>query len=125
LALLRNIYPLGFDSYTFKPSVGASRGILVAWKGALFSSTQIFQNDFVVSMEMTSIFNNNSWILTSVYAPYTPAGKRSFLEWFKHIQMPEQTEWIIVGDFNLIRKPKDRNKGDVNEMFLFNKAINP
>ena len=39
--------------------------------------------------------------------------------------MPDQTEQIIVGDFNLIRKPEDRNKegGDVNEMFLFNEAI--
>jgi hypothetical protein len=40
--------------------------------------------------------------------------------------MPEQTEWIVVEDFNLIRKHEDRNKegGDVNEMFLFNEAIN-
>jgi len=53
-------------------------------------------------------------------------GKRRFLEWFKHIQMPDQTEWIIVGDFNLIRKLEERNKegGDVNEKFLFNEAIN-
>ena len=39
--------------------------------------------------------------------------------------MPDQTEWIIVGDFNLIRRPEDRNRegGDTNEMFLFNEAI--
>ena len=40
--------------------------------------------------------------------------------------MPENVDWLIVGDFNLIRKPKDRNKdgADVNKMFLFNEAIN-
>jgi len=39
--------------------------------------------------------------------------------------MPELTEWVIVGDFNLIRRPKDRNKegGDATEMYLFNEAI--
>ena len=75
---------------------------------------------------MTSTLNNNSWILTIVYAPCTQAGKRSFLEWFMGIQMPDQIEWIIVGDFNLIRRLEDRNRegGDINEMFLFNKAIN-
>jgi len=31
----------------------------------------------------------------------------------------------VIGDFNLIRRPKDRNKegADVQEMFLFNEAI--
>jgi hypothetical protein len=30
-----------------------------------------------------------------------------------------------MGDFNLIRKPEDRNKegGDISEMFLFNEAF--
>lgn len=39
--------------------------------------------------------------------------------------MPENIEWIILGDFNLIRKPEDRNKpgGDLAEMFRFNYAI--
>ena len=98
----------------------------MACKGTLFSGSQIFQNEFAISVEMTSTLNNNSWILIIVYAPCTPTGKRNFLEWFKHIQMPDQTEQIIVGDFNLIRKPEGRNKegGDVNEMFLFNEAIN-
>jgi hypothetical protein len=32
----------------------------------------------------------------------------------------------VIGDFNLIRKPKDRNKpgGNVSEMVDFNAAIN-
>jgi len=40
--------------------------------------------------------------------------------------MPPEIDWLIVGDFNLIRKPKDKNKEgvDVNEMFLFYEAIN-
>ena len=40
--------------------------------------------------------------------------------------MPEDDDWLVVGDFNLLRKPKDRNRegADLNEIFLFNEAIN-
>ena len=39
--------------------------------------------------------------------------------------MPDDIDWLIIGDFNLIRRPEDRNKegGDANEMYLFNEAI--
>ena len=39
--------------------------------------------------------------------------------------MPSDVDWIIMGHFNFIRKPEDRNKpgGDVNEMLMFNEAI--
>jgi hypothetical protein len=40
--------------------------------------------------------------------------------------MPDETDWIVLGDFNFIRGPEDRNKpgGDINDMILFNDAIN-
>lgn len=40
--------------------------------------------------------------------------------------MPQEIDWIIVGDFNLLRRPEDRNRegADPNEMFAFNEAIN-
>ena len=39
--------------------------------------------------------------------------------------MPAEVDWLIVGDFNLIRKPENRNKpgGDISDMFLFNEAL--
>ena len=39
--------------------------------------------------------------------------------------MPDDVDWIVLGDFNFIRKPDDRNKprGDVNQMLIFNEAI--
>src|SRR3954471_22813913 len=40
--------------------------------------------------------------------------------------MPDDLDWLIVGDFNFCRQPSDINKlgGDVNGMLLFNEAIN-
>ena len=39
--------------------------------------------------------------------------------------MPPDEDWILMGDFNFIRSPSDRNKpgGDINQMLLFNEAI--
>jgi hypothetical protein len=39
--------------------------------------------------------------------------------------MPDDTDWLIMGDFNFIRNPKDRNKpgGNITEMMQFNEAI--
>ena len=39
--------------------------------------------------------------------------------------MPDDIDWLVVGDFNLYRNPEDRNKpdADVAKMLLFNNAI--
>jgi hypothetical protein len=39
--------------------------------------------------------------------------------------MPDECMWIIMGDFNLIRRPEIRNKsgGDISLMNAFNEAI--
>ena len=38
---------------------------------------------------------------------------------------PDEVEWLIVGDFNLYRKPEDKNRPGANivDMFLFNSTI--
>jgi len=124
-AFLRNICPPDFDRFEYLPSVGASGGILTAWKSKLFSGELIFSNEHAISVQMSSMHNNDSWLLTNVYAPCTDEGKRQFVNWFKNIQIPHEVDWLVVGDFNLMRKHEDRNKegGDSSEMFLFNSAI--
>lgn len=76
-------------------------------------------------MDFSSTHDNTKWVLTCVYAPCTPEGRTLFLNWFKHIHMPAGTDWIILGDFNLIRKSEDRNRpgGDLADVFSFNAAI--
>lgn len=69
--------------------------------------------------------NDDPWILTFVYGPCDAEGKDAFISWFENIQMPEDVDWMVVGDFNLYRKPKDRNRprGNISGMFLFNSTI--
>lgn len=69
--------------------------------------------------------NNLSWVLTNIYAPCTYQGKRDFVHWFKHIQMPDYIDWIVIGDFNLYCSPNDRNRDgpDLAKIYFFNDAV--
>lgn len=125
IAFIRKFCPPAFDEFEYLPSVGASGGILTIWKSAFFEGHLAFRNNFAVSVDFKSWHNNTEWLLTNVYGPCTREGKIEFTDWLKNIDMPDDIDWMIVGDFNLMRRPEDRNKlgGDVNEMFLFNEAI--
>lgn len=66
-------------------------------------------------MEFSSVHNTESWVLTCLYGPCSADHKLAFLNWLKG----------VLGDFNLIRKPEDRNKpgGNLTELALFNEVI--
>lgn len=125
IAYIRNFCPTSFDAFCFLPSVSALGGILVAWKSSIFGGSEIFQNNFAISVEFFSTISNDSWILTSVYGPYDPEGKEAFMSWFENIHMLDEVDWLVVGDFNLYRKTEDRNRPgrSVADMLLFNNAI--
>ena len=86
---IKNVCPISFDKFEFLPSVGASGGILTAWKSSLFRGQLAFTNEFALSVEFYSLHNNDSWLLINVYGPCIAEGKRNFMEWFQQIQMLE------------------------------------
>lgn len=85
----------------------------------------VFQDEYVVIVSFTSKYNGQEWLLTNVYGPSTHEGNCDFTEWLKSVEVPDHMDWLIVGDFNLMRGPENRNRlgGDLNEMFIFNEAI--
>lgn len=125
LSFIHNFCNAQFDCFQYIPSVGASGGSCIFWKSSVFSGSLIFQNEYANSVLLTSVHSNASWVLTNVYAPCTPLGKRDFINWFQGIQMPNNVDWLLAGDFNFYRNPEDRSRpgADVNEMLLFNGAI--
>lgn len=52
--------------------------------------------------------------------PCTSEGKVNFVDWLKEIDMAVENNWLILGDFNLIRY---KMGGNANEMLMFNDAI--
>lgn len=95
-AFIKNYCPTNLDEFEFLPSVGASGGILVAWKSLVFSGRKVFSNAFALSVQFYSRHDNSTWLLTVVYGPCTPEGKTSFLNWFKNIQMSANFDWLVL-----------------------------
>jgi exonuclease III len=125
LDYIKKICPKKFNKFEYLPSVGSSGGIIVIWNGSLFSVEIAFQNEFSLSINFKSLLSNESWILTNIYGPCQAERKALFLDWFTNIDMLDNLDRIVLGDFNFTRKPSDRNKpgGDINDMLLFNDAI--
>jgi exonuclease III len=122
---LRNFCPKKFNMFVFVPSVGASGRLIIIWNESLFKGALEFQNDFSISVKFTCNISNDTWYLTKIYGPSHSDRKEEFLQWFSNISMPNDTDWLIMGDFNFIRNAHDRNKpgGNITEMLQFNVAI--
>jgi exonuclease III len=122
---LRKFHPSTFDCFEFVSSHGASRGSMIIWKSSRFSGNIIFQNNFAMSIEFISTFSGAQWVLTNIYAPCTPEGRIEFLDWFHNVDISDDVDWLLVGDFNLIWRPSDHNKpsGNIQDMLRFNDAI--
>lgn len=113
IQFLKKFCPSSFDCFEYLPSVGASGGIVTIWKSHLFHGHLIFSNEFGLSVQLSSTHNDVDWVLTNVYGPCDHSGKQQFIHWLKHIQMPAQVNWLLVGYFNLMRKSEDRNRPGV------------
>jgi endonuclease/exonuclease/phosphatase family metal-dependent hydrolase len=85
----------------------------------------IHQNEYAQLIEFNSTISEAVWVLTNVYAPCTIEGKANFLNWLNGFSLPDGTDWLLLGDFNLIRWPSDRNRlgGNVHEMLRFNEVL--
>jgi exonuclease III len=125
LEYLKKFCPRKFNKFEFLPSNGASGGLLTIWNGSLFKGELTFKNEFSLSVKFINNISSESWVISNIYGPCQADRKHLFIDWFSNIDMSDDLDWLIVGDFNFIRKPSDRNRegGEVNEMFMFNEAI--
>jgi exonuclease III len=80
LDFLRKFLPPSFDDFLFVPSVGASGGLLVAWKSSLLSGSLKNISGFSIAVTFFSRFDDTTWILFNVYGPCTPDGKKEFTD---------------------------------------------
>lgn len=87
----------------------------------------MISNDYYqITIEFTFNLDNSTWYLTNVYGPNSTKGKLEVTNWPMNLDTSTMEQWLIVGDFNLIRSPNDRNiaGGDNNNMMtMFNNII--
>jgi hypothetical protein len=125
LNYLRNFCPRRFSNFAFSPSDGASGGLLIAWNGNQFSGTVVDMNRFGLTVKLSSLQSEQEWSLSNIYGPCSARAKAEFTNWLYYYDASTYDLWMVVGDFNLMRSPENRNKpgGNTNDMFLFNDII--
>jgi hypothetical protein len=99
--------------------------MIVLWNSSVFTGLLIEVKRFGIIIKFTSVHDNSSWVLVCVYGPCQGLERDNFVSWLYNLQIPVVENWLLLGDFNFIRSPENRNKpgGDVSDMFLFNEII--
>jgi hypothetical protein len=122
---LKKFYPRSIDKFAFSPSDGASGGLLIAWNSSLLDGTIVHFNSYAVTCKLTCKLDNRSFHVTNIYGPSDHAQKQGFVTWLMNFDTSEFENWLLAGDFNLYRQPKNRNRprGDMLEMNMFNELI--
>ena len=122
MAFIKSCCPSSFDEFAHIPSNGASGGLIIIWKSSVFSGLIMNCQPFVISVHFTSKHDNFSWTLMNIYGPCSGELREQFVEWLYDLSIPDDEDWLIVGDFNFIISPTNRNKpgGDVDDMLVFN-----
>ena len=99
------------------PSVGASGGILVAWRHALGPTTATRVDNFSVSVQFFPT-NGHAWWLTCVYGPQGDENKVLFLQELREIRLACQGPWLTLGDYNLITIDEEKNNSNLNQAMM-------
>jgi hypothetical protein len=83
------------------------------------------KQQFSLTLSITSVHNHETWFLSSVYGPCSEPGRSLFIDWMKNLNIGDDENWILVGDFNFYRSLEDRNRpgGNIQDTFIFNDAI--
>jgi len=124
-SFIRNFAPKRFDKFIFAPSVGASGGILIAWNGSLFDGSVIEIKPFAISVSFSSRLDLNIWNLTTVYGPCLEPARSTFVSWLLNLDIQDNDNWILIGDFNFYRSLENRNRagGNFQDTQIFNEVI--
>jgi hypothetical protein len=102
--------PRRFNQFAYSPSDGASGGLLTVWNGSLLAGVATDINNFVVTVKLASLQSGQEWYLTNVYGPCAPGPKADLTNWLYNFDAANYELWMLVGDFNLMRAPGNRNK---------------
>jgi exonuclease III len=113
------------DQFAYKPAAGTRGGILLLWNDSHVDINNICIGRYSLSGDVTLRHCMSHFIITAVYGPSRRAKKVSFLSHMRGLKTPVGASWLILGDFNLIYKARDKNNRNlnINLMRRFRRAI--
>ena len=117
--MLSELLGADFD-YLILPSVGASGGILAAWRKDVWQAAQHNISSSCISVRLLPLAADqvHEFWLTTVYGPSDLALKESFLQELEGLATLCLGAWLICGDFNLIYQAQDKNNDRLNRRIV-------
>jgi hypothetical protein len=124
-SLVRKMAPKRFKKLAFAPAEGASRGILMGWNDTLFQGQVIFVSKFSIIVNFSSTQNAEQWRLTIIYGPCQGQERQEFVQWLNSLDIDDDMNWLLLGNFNFYRSLENRNRagGNTQDIMLFNEVI--
>lgn len=89
--------------WTFKPSIGASGGLLLGINETKLWILNSWIMNFSITMHIKTKSENFEFLLTLVYGPVLSRLRNDILEELRSIPVLGPPSWLLFGDFNLIR----------------------
>jgi endonuclease/exonuclease/phosphatase family metal-dependent hydrolase len=124
-SFIRKFAPKRFDKFAFVPSDGASGGLLVRWVGNAFVGQVLLEESFGIVISFTSVLSLEKFTLVNVYGPCEGFERENFVAWLFHLDIADDANWILLGDFNFYRFVESRNQPGANlsDIETFNEII--
>lgn len=125
LQYIKKFCPWQLSAFQFSLSMGASGDLIIIWNSNYFSRTLVSMNSFAIIVKLVCNLSGRAFHLTDIYGPANSVDKASFLLWLYNLDITSFGDWLLAGDFNLIRSPNDRNRpgANVQDMLAFNDLI--
>jgi exonuclease III len=73
---------------------------------------------YSISVRIRSRLVDEVWDLMGVYGPQHDNEKMVFLSELHSIQIMMRLEWVLLCDFNMIRRAREKNKGSINRRVM-------
>jgi len=109
----KTFLPTDFQ-FAFKPSEGSRGGIVTAWNPNIFSLTDHFIKPYSITCALSCNLSNLDINVTNTYGPSNHTESPGYLQFICELPPLIAGPWLLLGDFNLVRQPSDKNNGQIN-----------
>ena len=127
-AMCGSLWGDSYHDFSYRPSVGASGGLITMWDTSKVEVWSSFTQEHVLQIHGKFIKTNEEFYLFNVYAPCEGRAKKELWTSLSvRLQLLSGRKVCVCGDFNEVRGSKERRslKGDgaVNSTHFFNQFI--
>lgn len=117
MELVRHCMGNRFENFFYLTAVGTRGGIILAWDATVVAVTNHHRTENTITA-LVKTTGGSQWWITGVYGPQLDVDKIAFMEELCEVRDLHAGPWAVVGDFNLLLNPDDKNNRAVNRRML-------